>query len=259
VVDERKPWEQMDGEPNRWFQRFERFRLMGLGRSILSCVNRERVAKGRAESDDAPGSWRNAAKAWDWRARAEAWDKHISEQAVAEAEARWKAVIMGPLEIQAIYSQQARADIGVFFKIVEEWTYYPLPTYDVIDAKEVDILDEEGEPTGEKKISYWVRHIAIDMDKVVDPRYSHLLAEFSDSPKDGITIKPQSKQNALQALAKMYGLMVNKVDVTSGGEKVKGGVSDEGFDRAISTLADALRESIPGTGTAPDGAVGSAK
>ena len=25
--------------------------------------------------------------------------------------------------------------MGVFFKVVEEWTQYPLPSYDIIDVK----------------------------------------------------------------------------------------------------------------------------
>lgn len=138
--------------------------------------------------------------------------KHVE---IAEAiQARVDEIAMSAAEITIKLTEQARGDLGVFFKIVEEWTYYPLPTYDVIDVKEVDILDEDGEPTGEKKPSYWVRHIAIDMDKVIDPRYSHLLAEFSDSPKDGISIKPYSKQTALQTLAKIRGMMVNKTELT---------------------------------------------
>ena len=132
----------------------------------------------------------------------------------AAIKARVDEITMGADEINARLTEQGRSDIGVFFKLVEEWTYYPLPTYDVIDAKEVDILDEDGKPTGEVKISYWVRHIAVDMDKVIDPRYSHLLAEFSDSPKDGISIKPYSKQTALQTLAKIRGMMINRTELT---------------------------------------------
>jgi hypothetical protein len=255
VSDERKPWEQMENEPNRWFQRFERFRLMGPGRSI------EGAWKAEESGGKRPGkAWYKYSSIFRWNARAGAWDKHVTEQAEAEAEARWKALIMGPLEIQAIYSQQARADIGVFFKIVEEWTYYPLPTYDVIDAKEVDILDEDGEPTGEKKISYWVRHIAVDMDKVVDPKYSHLLAEFSDSPKDGITIKPQNKQTALQALAKMQGLMVNKTEITgkdSGPiEVTETGLTDEERARRIAALLDRARARRTGQPSGDNGGPG---
>jgi phage terminase small subunit len=141
--------------------------------------------------------------------------ENLKKPEIAEViKARLDEMTMQTDEILLGLTQQARSDIGVFFKVIEEWTYYPLPSHEVIDAKEVDILDEDGEPTGEKKTSYWVRHIAVDLDKVVDPRYSHLLAEFSDSPKDGISIKPYSKQTALQTLAKIRGLLVNKTELT---------------------------------------------
>ena len=119
---------------------------------------------------------------------------------------------MGKDEILSAMTAQARGDIGVFFKVVEEWTFYPLPSYEVIDAKEV--IDETDPEKPQKRISYWVRHIAVDMDKVIDPQYSYLLAEFSDSPKDGIGIKPYSKQRALEDLAKIRGMMVDKTELT---------------------------------------------
>jgi phage terminase small subunit len=141
--------------------------------------------------------------------------ENLKKPEILEAiKTRVDEIAMGTDEILVELTKQARGDIGVFFKVVEEWTYYPLPTHEVIDAKEVDITDEEGKSTGEKKISYWVRHIAVDLDKVVDPRYSHLLAQFSDSPKDGISFKPYSKQVALQTLAKIRGMLVEKHEHT---------------------------------------------
>jgi len=142
----------------------------------------------------------------------------IAEVIKAEVDAR----AMGADEILVGLTEQARGDLGVFFKIIEEWTYYPLPSYEIIDAKEIDILDEEGKPTGEKKISYWVRHVALDMDKVIDPKFSHLIHKFSDSPKDGLGIEIYNKQTALQTLAKIRQLLVNRTEISGkdGGEIV---------------------------------------
>jgi phage terminase small subunit len=117
-------------------------------------------------------------------------------------------------------TEQARANIGVFFKLVEEWTFYPLPTYDIIDAREIDVLDEGGEPTGEKKVNYWVRHVVIDTDRLVDPDYSKLLKKFSDSPKNGLTIELHDKQAALYKVGQHHKLWTERVDLTSGGEKI---------------------------------------
>jgi hypothetical protein len=106
--------------------------------------------------------------------------------------------------------EQARSDIRVFFKIVEEWTFYPLPTYEVIDAKEV--IDDTDPDKPRTRINYWVRHICIDLDKVIDPAYSHLLAEFTDSPKNGFGIKVYNKQEAIKTMAKIKGLMVDRTE-----------------------------------------------
>jgi hypothetical protein len=68
------PWEQLTGEPNRWFARFESFRLGGQSRSLLGCVNADRLARGADRSRSIPQAWANNAKRWRWRERAEAWD-----------------------------------------------------------------------------------------------------------------------------------------------------------------------------------------
>jgi hypothetical protein len=106
--------------------------------------------------------------------------------------------------------EQARSDIRVFFKIVEEWTFYPLPTYEVIDAKEV--IDDSDPDNPRTRVSYWCRHICIDLDKVIDPQYSHLLSEFTDSPKNGLGIKVYNKLDAIKTMAKIRGLMVDRTE-----------------------------------------------
>jgi hypothetical protein len=47
-----------------------------------------------------------------------------------------------------------------------------------------------------------------------------------------------------------------QLDVTSNGETITPKVDHERFDRAISSLADAVRESISGKGAKQDGGVG---
>jgi len=126
---------------------------------------------------------------------------------ISEAiQARLTEKTMSADEVLIRITEQAKADLGIFFKVVEDWTFHPLPTADILDTKEVDLVDREGNPTGEKRISYLVRHVAIDTHKLTDPQYSHLLHKFSDSPKNGIGIELYNKQNALQILAKHYNL-----------------------------------------------------
>jgi len=89
---ETKPWErQRDStgrlEPNRWFDRFTLFRLMGPNRSLTELCNRWRTEKGRKRRGYPLWNWRDKAKEWDWRGRAEAWDEHNRQ----EMEAEWVA------------------------------------------------------------------------------------------------------------------------------------------------------------------------
>lgn len=79
-------WHIQIGEPQNWFSRFTRFRLLGASRSLLAAVNSERVEKGRQKTNDSPGSWRRAAKQWNWLERAEAWDRMKN----AEQEQIWE-------------------------------------------------------------------------------------------------------------------------------------------------------------------------
>jgi hypothetical protein len=105
--------------------------------------------------------------------------------------------------------KQARADVGVFFKIVEEWTFYPLPTYDILDA--VEVIDTSDPEKPKERVSYFVRRVAIDTDKLVDPRYSHLLHKVSDTTRGGLSIELYDKQKALVQLGKHYALFTDKI------------------------------------------------
>jgi hypothetical protein len=83
MTDALCPWERQHGEPNRWYDRFERYRLAGPGRSLLGTVNAERTERGRARTRSVPQAWAKNAKQWQWRERAEAWDEHQRGQARA--------------------------------------------------------------------------------------------------------------------------------------------------------------------------------
>lgn len=90
-MDEREPWLRQPGEPSRWYARFERFRLMGPGRSLLAIYNEERE-KAR-KSATIPASWRDAADKWQWRARAEAWDAAEQERRRAAEEQAYREAL----------------------------------------------------------------------------------------------------------------------------------------------------------------------
>lgn len=77
--DERKPWEQRidEGEPVKWYARFDRFRLMRpWKRSVNAVYEEEETEKyGRVRTKIA-GKWYEMAKQWEWDGRAAEWDKH---------------------------------------------------------------------------------------------------------------------------------------------------------------------------------------
>ncbi|MBZ0320267.1 MAG: hypothetical protein K8L91_27900 [Anaerolineae bacterium] len=90
-------WLQREGEPTKWYVRFERYRLLGVARSMDAafryCTAEERAAKGsQGKQKEVPAQanrhWFAAAEKWQWKARAEAWDRHeqLLESARIEAE-----------------------------------------------------------------------------------------------------------------------------------------------------------------------------
>jgi len=72
------PWEQQEGETDRWFLRFSRYRLLGVGRDISKAYLQECQEENKEASAQAPGSWYREAKDRNWSERASAWDKTIS-------------------------------------------------------------------------------------------------------------------------------------------------------------------------------------
>jgi hypothetical protein len=75
------PWDQQPGEPNRWYARFEHFRLAGPNRSLLGTSNAEREQRGKRKGRSIPQAWARNASRWRWRERALAWDEHERRQA----------------------------------------------------------------------------------------------------------------------------------------------------------------------------------
>jgi phage terminase small subunit len=119
-------------------------------------------------------------------------------------------------------TQVGRGDLGDFFQVVDEWTFYPLPTSEILEYKEVN--ENEGKEGEEPKIrtSYRVRRVVLDVDKLVDPRYSHLVKKFTDSPKNGLGIELYDAQKARRTVLEKEGKLKQHVDLTSGGKKIKG-------------------------------------
>jgi phage terminase small subunit len=110
-------------------------------------------------------------------------------------------------EVLLRLAEQARGDLGVFFKVSERWTEEPLPTQEIVDEKEA--ADKDGNPIR----LYLVRQVCLDTSKLTDPRYSHLVKKFSDSPKYGLSVELYDAQVALVHIGKAAGMFAGDGNV----------------------------------------------
>jgi phage terminase small subunit len=106
-------------------------------------------------------------------------------------------------------------------------------------------------------------HIDVDMAREAEGRIvkkikQRTITKIGKGAKDDDTeiheteIELYPADAAQERILKIQGKFVAKVDVTSNGETVKN-VDHEGFDRAITSLAEAIRESISGENRKPNG------
>lgn len=120
----------------------------------------------------------------------------------AAVDATLQQIQMSTEEAIVRNTEIGRGDLGTFFKLSDSWMFNPPPSYEILDEKEV--IDTTTEPP-QTRISYRVRRVVLDMDKVVDPRYSHLLKKFSDSNRNGLGIEIYSAKEAIDTTLKLGG------------------------------------------------------
>lgn len=114
-------------------------------------------------------------------------------------------------------SEVGRADLGNFFKVIDEWTFYPLPSDEILEYREVEVEEGKDGKSPKMQTSYRVRKVVLDTDKLVDPRYSHLVKKFTDSPKNGLGIELYDAQAARKLAMQLAGKLTDRVDVKTDG------------------------------------------
>lgn len=78
---ERKPWQQREGEPDLWYDRFEVFRMLGAFRSVRKTYQAfQREDPEMYTGKTTPPGWHEKAKQWGWAERARAYDLEQREQ-----------------------------------------------------------------------------------------------------------------------------------------------------------------------------------
>lgn len=136
----------------------------------------------------------------------------------AHLQARLSEIHMGADEALKLQSDIARGDVGIFFRPVDEWMFNPLPEYEILDQKEV--IDDTADPP-KTRISYRVFHVVLDMEKVMNPQYSHLIKKFTNSRKNGLSIEMYSRQEAIRDALKIHGKFTERVDLTNSDGSLK--------------------------------------
>lgn len=74
-IKERKPWDQLEGEPNAAYARFLVYRNVGPSRSLLKAyIAQSGIASKSRKKPQVPGSWQDECTKFDWVNRSLAWD-----------------------------------------------------------------------------------------------------------------------------------------------------------------------------------------
>ena len=144
---------------------------------------------------------------------------------------RLKEKVMSAEEALTLLSQQAKGvDVTQFVEMRE--------FYERDDQGDLVLADER---------------LHIDLDKIREMGLGHLIKGISQT-SGGIRVQWVDPQKALELMGRYHKLFTDRVE-HSGSVETK--MDDERFDRAISSLADALRESVPGKGDEPEGSLDS--
>lgn len=138
---------------------------------------------------------------------------------------------MGKDEVLSRLSAIARASEFPFIRITDEGFCY------------FDFSDPEAE-------QYFFL-----IKKIKTKRTRRILGHGEDKETwedEWVEVELHDSQAALNTIAKYHGLLTDKVDITTQGEKVN---SINGYDRTLSQFANAIREIIPSQDTKQDGSL----
>ena len=91
LSSEIKPWDKGEGEPSRWWDRFNRFyRPQGAART-LTLAYRAYYEEVHGHPPTRPGytaDWKNKSILYEWAQRAEAWDEELYRETIAAEKAK---------------------------------------------------------------------------------------------------------------------------------------------------------------------------
>jgi hypothetical protein len=95
-MNERKPWDRMEGEPDLWYARFAVYLRMGSKRSVHALFKRTTKKNQEEPRGNAGPDWYDTEKEWKWEERARAYDEHLrAEEDKLRAEEKEKVLRSG--------------------------------------------------------------------------------------------------------------------------------------------------------------------
>jgi hypothetical protein len=156
---------------------------------------------------------------------------------------RMAEVHMSADEALKLQADIARNGLGTFFKVSDEWTFYPLPTSEILD--QVEVIDDSNPEKPVTRINYRERRVVVDLDKVMDPTYSRLIKKFSMTRK-GVNLETHPADAAQERILKVHGRFKDAVDITSAGQPLTSKMSDEERMEQMKKLAQAIVKEMGG-------------
>lgn len=120
----------------------------------------------------------------------------------AHLQARLEEAHLSANEALKLNADIARADMSELFRVVDEWMFDPLPEYEILDEREVE--DDTKDPP-EKRTSYRVKHVVLDSNKILDPRFARRIKKYTNSRKAGLSIELYPADSAIDRALKVHG------------------------------------------------------
>lgn len=126
----RQPWERLPEENNLWYDRFERYRMAGPTRSVLSIYNEEQAAKAARKGKSwkrrttAGISWVSKSKEHRWQERAEAWDEYLRVERQLEDERKRANELEVARELRRKTIQALQAMLGRVIQAEQSGQYH---------------------------------------------------------------------------------------------------------------------------------------
>ena len=145
-------------------------------------------------------------------ARANAARLIATDSVQAEIKARSDEFNLSVNEALKLNADIARADMSELFRVVDEWMFDPLPEYEILDEREVE--DDTKDPP-EKRTSYRVKHVVLDSNKILDPKFARRIKKYTNSRKAGLSIELYPADSAIDRALKVHGKYLERVDLSN--------------------------------------------